>query len=102
MSNAIQPTLADFAGKAILDEARRRVRTGFIVNSCAVSIRIARRIRSRHAPSSANPNERIQRAAMMAKDPVSDQTYRQEWLAEFIEHEGTVFRNIDACSHSPV
>ena len=38
----------------------------------------------------------------MAKDLVSDQTYRQEWLAEFIEHEGTVFRNIDACLHSTV
>lgn len=47
-----------------------------------------------HAPSSDNPNERIKRAALEARDRVSDRTYRQEWLAEFLEDGGGVFRGV--------
>lgn len=36
------------------------------------------------APSSANPNPRIQRAAALARERVPDRVYRQEWLAEFV------------------
>ena len=49
------------------------------------------------APSSANPNPMIQRAALLAKDRVSDRTYRQEWLAEFVS-DGAFFVNIEACA----
>jgi hypothetical protein len=28
-------------------------------------------------------------------------TFQQEYLAEFLEHDGAVFRNIDACMHAP-
>lgn len=49
------------------------------------------------APSSANPNPAIRRAAARAKDRVADRTYRQEWLAEFIDDGGGVFRNVRQC-----
>ena len=96
-TDAIQPTLADFSGKAILISTPKGRNWFHQRIPARPRSSKARRISSWHAPSSANPNERIQTAAVMAKDLVSDQTYRQEWLAEFIEHEGTVFRNIDAC-----
>ena len=44
-TDAIQPTLADFSGKAILISTPKG-RTGFIRNSCAVSIPIVKRIRA--------------------------------------------------------
>jgi hypothetical protein len=49
------------------------------------------------APSSANPNQMIRRAALLAKERVSDRTYRQEWLAEFVA-DGAFFTNVDRCA----
>jgi hypothetical protein len=95
-TDAIQPTLADFSGKAILISTPKG-QNWFHREYLRGLDPASETHKSWRAPSSANPNERIQRAAVMAKELVSDQTYRQEWLAEFIEHEGTVFRNIDAC-----
>lgn len=46
------------------------------------------------APSSANPMPTIKRAAEMARARVSDRTYRQEWLAEFVDDGGGVFRGV--------
>jgi hypothetical protein len=97
-TDAIQPTLADFAGRAILISTpkgrnwfHREYMRGF-----ESGIRSSFR-----APTSANPNPRIQQAAIEAKDRVSERTYRQEWLAEFIEDEGSVFRNIGPCLSAP-
>ena len=53
------------------------------------------------APTSANPNPNIKRAALMARDRVPERTYRQEWLAEFIEDGGGVFRNVRASATAP-
>lgn len=89
---AIQPTLADNDGDAIIistpkgrnwfwDEWRR----GKADMEYAASWT---------APSSDNPNPNIQRAAQRAKDRISDRRYRQEWLAEFLEDGGGVFRNV--------
>lgn len=50
-----------------------------------------------HAPTSNNPNPNIKRAAMLAQDRVSERTYRQEWLAEFVE-DGAFFQGIDQCA----
>jgi hypothetical protein len=36
------------------------------------------------------------------KETMSENEYRQEVLAEFLEGEGTVFRNIEACSVAPL
>jgi hypothetical protein len=53
------------------------------------------------APSSANPNPKIQRAAELAKDRVSESTYRQEWMAEFLEGEGSVFSRVNLIASLP-
>jgi hypothetical protein len=50
-----------------------------------------------NAPSSSNPIPSIQKAARLAKDRVSERTYRQEWLAEFVD-DGTLFLNVQACA----
>lgn len=56
-----------------------------------------RDIASWTAPSNANPIASIRRAALLAKERVSERTYRQEWMAEFIE-DGAFFVNVDACA----
>jgi hypothetical protein len=82
-TDAIQPTLADADGDAIListphgrnwfwEEWQRGQLDGGAITSW-------------RAPSSANPNPRIQKAAELAKERVPNQTYRQEWLAEFVD-----------------
>jgi len=53
------------------------------------------------APSAANPLPTIRRAAERARDLVSDRTYRQEWLAEFVEDGGGVFRGVRALATVP-
>lgn len=54
------------------------------------------------APSSANPLPAIRKAAAMARERVSDRTYRQEWLAEFIDDGGSVFRRVrEAATATP-
>jgi hypothetical protein len=50
------------------------------------------------APTSANPMPPIQRAFIMAKDKLPERTYRQEWLAQFIEDGGEVFRAVMDCA----
>jgi hypothetical protein len=47
------------------------------------------------APSSANPNVNIQRAAALAKDRVAKAVYEQEWLAQFVEDGLTLFTLAD-------
>jgi hypothetical protein len=95
-SDVIQPTLADHDGDAIListpygfnwfaDEWYRGVQGD------------GEEYKSWVAPSSDNPNPRIQRAAARAKERVSERTYQQEWLAQFVK-DGAVFRNIDECT----
>lgn len=89
-TDVIQPTLADFDGQAILIstphgrnwfwqewQRGRNGATGYAAFT---------------APSSANPNPNIKRAAELARERVSERTYRQEWLAEFVEDGGGVFR----------
>jgi hypothetical protein len=92
-TDVLQPTLADYDGKAILIstpkgrnwfwEEWQRGQTG---NDA---------IMSWTAPTSANPNPRIQRAAQLAHERVPRATYEQEWLAEFVEDELTVFAIAD-------
>ena len=51
-----------------------------------------------HAPTSDNPSGHIRKAAVMAKDRMPERSYRQEWLAEFIEDSGGVFRHVQECA----
>lgn len=55
------------------------------------------------APTAANPLPSIKAAAEMARHRVSERTYRQEWLAEFLEDGGEVFRRVsDAATATPL
>jgi terminase large subunit-like protein len=49
-----------------------------------------------HYPSHANPHLSVEALEELVSDMTED-AYRQEILAEFLESEGAVFRNIDAC-----
>jgi len=51
-------------------------------------------------PTSANPYIE-QKEIQTARDMLPEQTFRQEYLAEFIEDAGLVFRNIQACIADP-
>ncbi len=55
-------------------------------------------VASFRAPTSDNPMPSIRRAAQLARERVSDRTYRQEWLAEFVEDGGGVFRGVRRCA----
>lgn len=89
----IMPTLADRNGRAILISTpvgknwfyREFMRGLGDMGSEQASF---------HAPSANNPNPQIQQAAAKARELVSERTYRQEWLAEFVD-DGALFVNID-------
>src|SRR3990167_4555136 len=99
-TETLQPTLADHGGHALLISTPRGLNwfhrewlrgrageTGYA---------------SWQQPSTINPNPNIQRAAELARDRVSELTYRQEWLAEFLSGSGAVFRHVqEAATASP-
>lgn len=91
-TDAIQPTLADYAGRAILISTPngknwfwKEWLRGQTPNEHSASWQ---------APTRDNPNPRIQKAAALAKERVSERTYQQEWLAQFVE-DGAVFRYVN-------
>ena len=95
-TDAIQPTLADHGGRALLISTPRG-RNWFWrewLHGQDTSQEVSR---SFTAPTSANPHPRIQQAARLARERVSERTYRQEWLAEFVDDAGGVFRNVRSC-----
>jgi hypothetical protein len=57
--------------------------------------RRVRSIMSWTAPSSANPSASIRRAMKNARKRLPLNSYRQEWLAHFIDGGGEVFRNVE-------
>lgn len=91
--DAIEPTLADFDGTAILISTPHGRNWFFKEFQRALDDGNAQA--AWRAASSANPNPNIQKAFRAAKDRVPERTYQQEWLAAFIEG-GLVFRNIRA------
>lgn len=99
-TDAIYPTLADYDGDALLISSPNRKNWFYyewLKGQSGVPGYAAFT-----APSSANPNPNIQRAAELAKDRVSEDTYRQEWLAEFLENGGEVFRKVRECINNQV
>lgn len=94
-ADVLLPTLADRNGRMIAISTPkgrnwfwRQYMAGIIDNPLNKSF---------SAPSSANPMESIQRASQLAKNSVSDRTFRQEWLAEFIDDGAGVFRGVLEC-----
>lgn len=98
-AEAIQPTLADYDGDAILISTPKG--RNWFWREWMRGRQGDKEYASFTAPSSANPNPNIKRAALMARDRVPERTYRQEWLAEFIEDGGGVFRNVRASATAP-
>lgn len=88
-TDVIQPTLADVDGDAILISTPRGRNWFWREYQRGISDGVE--TKSWTAPSSDNPSPQIQRAAMLARERVPDSTYRQEWLAEFVEDSATVF-----------
>jgi hypothetical protein len=100
-TDVVMPTLADYAGDAILISTPlgrnwfwrewERGRAQMDAEQAAFT-----------APSTANPMPTIRRASELARERVSDRTYRQEWLAEFLEDSGGVFRKVrEAATATP-
>lgn len=94
-SDAIMPTLADFGGQSILISTPKG-KNWFYVEWMRGQNGDGS-IASWQAPTSDNPNPHIREAFRKVRSRVTEDTYRQEWLAEFIEG-GTVFRNVMACA----
>jgi predicted phage terminase large subunit-like protein len=88
-TDVIQPTLADVDGDAILISTPRG--RNWFWREYQRGLIDGREIMSWTAPSSANPSPQIRRAAELAQYRIPERSYRQEWLAEFVEDGTTVF-----------
>lgn len=94
-TDVIEPTLADRAGKALLISTPkgrnwfyRQWARGWETDNEA-------EYKSWKAPTAHNPNPHVRAAAERARLERPAATYQQEWLAEFIEEEGLVFRRVE-------
>lgn len=90
-TDAIMPTLADYDGDAILISTPKGKNWFFAEFVRAQSDGV--RSMAFTAPSNANPLPTIKHAYDMARERVSNRTFRQEWDAEFVE-DGGVFRRV--------
>jgi phage terminase large subunit-like protein len=91
-TDVIQPTLADRGGRAMLISTP--VGRNWFYREWLKGRQHSERIASFQAPSSANPMPTIREAFERARETVSDRTFRQEWLAEFVDDGGGVFRGV--------
>jgi len=92
-TDAIMPTLADYDGDSILISTPRG--KNWFYSEYMRGQDDGKHTASWQAPTSANPSPSIRRAFELARQRVPERTFRQEWMAEFIEG-GEVFRHIDA------
>ena len=97
-TDVILPTLADRDGRCVLISTPRGLNWFFREYQAALG---EMQPDAGHpdraawqAPTTDNPMPTIQRAAELARERVSERTYRQEWLAEFVTDEGAVFRKV--------
>ena len=90
-SDAIMPTLADYGGDAILISTPKG--KNWFYQEWVRGLSRNAEIASWQAPTSDNPNPKIREAALHVRERVPESTYRQEWLAEFIDG-GSVFRRV--------
>ena len=89
-TDAIQPTLADADGDAILISTPKG-RNWFWEEWQRGQTGAGAQIKSWTAPTLANPSPRIQKAAELARERVPRATYEQDWLAQFVEDGLTLF-----------
>lgn len=95
-TDVIQPTLADYDGDLILISSPYG--KNWFYHEYVTALGDGNRMAAWNAPTSANPNPNIRRAFELARTRVPERTYRAEWLAEFIEDGGEVFRNVRNCT----
>jgi hypothetical protein len=95
-AETIQPTLADYDGIAMCISTPKG--KNWFWREWARGHRGEPGYGAFRAPSRDNPMPTIKEAAEAAKTRVSDRTYRQEWLAEFLDDGGGVFRNVTECA----
>lgn len=96
--DVIIPTLADRDGRIVLISTPNA--RNWFYTEWARGKADGARIASWQAPTSDNPNPNIKRAFDLARETLPDRTFRQEWLAEFVEGSGAVFRRIRECARS--
>lgn len=91
-TDAIMPTLADYDGDAILISTPKGKNWFFV--EYLKGQEDGKHTASWQASTGNNPNPNIRNAFELAKHRVAERTFRQEWLAEFVEG-GEVFRHIE-------
>ncbi len=91
-TDAIMPTLADYDGDEIVITSPKG--KNWVYKEFLRGQEDGEYVMSWQAPTSDNPSENIRRAFERARTAVPERTFRQEWLAEFVEG-GEVFRHID-------
>jgi hypothetical protein len=91
-TDVLLPTLADRDGRILLISTPKG--RNWFWREWVRGVSDTQQIASFQAPTSNNPIPSIRRAAELARERVSDRTYRQEWLAEFVEDGGGVFRGV--------
>ena len=101
-TDAIMPTLADSDGDAILISTPRGRNWFFTEYQRGISSD-EKLQKSWKAPTSANPLPNIQKAFRLAKTRIPEISFQQEWLAEFVDSGGLVFRRVhDAAILQPL
>lgn len=97
-TDVIQPTLADYDGDLILISSP--FGKNWFYHEYVAALGNGQTMAAWNAPTNANPNPNIKRAFELARTRVPERTYRAEWLAEFVEDGGEVFRNVRTCAHA--
>lgn len=89
-TDVIQPTLADYDGQAILISTP--LGRNWFYREFQNGLVDGKYIKSWNAPTTDNPNPNIRRAAARVQLFVPEQTYKQEWLAQFIDDALVLFK----------
>lgn len=96
-TEAIMPTLADVDGDALLigsPAGKNWFYREWVKGQQAMDHEMA----SWNGPTSDNPSPFIRAAFERAKTKVSERSFKQEWLAQFLDDGGAVFKYVrDAC-----
>jgi hypothetical protein len=95
-----QPMLADNDGDAVFIFTPNRRNHAYLMYQKAIADETGR-WGAWHFTSMDNPYLSASALADLRED-MTDEAYRQEIMAEFLEGEGAVFRNIYACMHAPL
>lgn len=90
--DAIMPTVADHDGDIYLISTPKG-KNWFYAEYLRGQDNDHPETQSWNAPTSDNPNPNIKKAFQLVKDRVPESTYRQEWLAQFVD-DGSVFRRV--------